>query len=150
MKVSILWLINEKGEILISQRAAHMSTDAGVWGPSISGKIDKGETAEQAAVREAGEELGLDPTEFTPIHHLHDSTHNHSDGRLRTFSSFYANIESDIVNKMRLEPNEVAAVKWISFQNLQKEYAQNPETIIISSDKLLWREIFKNLKAVTK
>jgi isopentenyldiphosphate isomerase len=47
---------------------------------------------------------------------------------------------------MKLEPNEVAAVKWISLQNLQKEYDQNPETIIIASNKALWQKIFDNLK----
>lgn len=146
MKVVILWLINEKGEILLSQRAAHMSTDASMWGPSVSGKVDEGETAEQAAVREASEELGIDPMEVIPIHHLHDSTHNHIDGRLREFSLFNANVESTLTDKMKLEPNEVAAVKWISLQNLQKEYEQNPETIIIASNKALWQEIFDNLK----
>jgi isopentenyl-diphosphate delta-isomerase len=137
MKVAILWLINERGEILLSQRATHMSTDANMWGPSVSGKVDEGEDAEQAAVREANEELGIDPKEVIPIHHLHDSTHNHSDGLLREFSLFSANIESTLIDKMRLEPNEVAAVKWMSLDNLKKEYEQNPEAIIISFNKAL-------------
>ena len=146
MKVAILWLINEKGEILLSQRAAHRSTDASMWGPSVSGKVDEGEDAEQAAVREANEELGIDPMEVILLHHLHDSTHNHSDGRLREFSLFSTHVKSVLIDKMKLESNEVAAVKWISLQNLQKEYEQNPETVIISSDKDLWQEIFENLR----
>jgi isopentenyl-diphosphate delta-isomerase len=149
MKVAILWLINEKGEVLLSQRAAHMSTDANMWGPSVSGKVDIGEDAEQAAIREANEELGIDPAEVIPVRHLHDSSHNHSDGRLREFSIFSTNVESALIDKMRLEPDEVAAVKWISLQNLQNEYEQNPNMIIISSNKPLWAEIFENLKVVT-
>lgn len=148
MKVAILWLINEKGEILLSQRAAHKSTDAGMWGPSVSGKVEQGESAEQAAIRESNEELGIGPAEVIPIHHLHDSTHEHSDGLLREFSLFSANVKSTLINKMILEPKEVAAVKWISLHDLQKEYRQNPDVIIISSNKPLWQEIFENLKPV--
>jgi mutator protein MutT len=151
MKVAILWLINEKDKVLLSQRAAHMSTDANMWGPSVSGKVDTGETPEQAAVREASEELGIGPTEVIPIHHLHDGTHSHNDGRLREFSLFYVSVESTLTNKMKLDPNEVAAVKWISIKDLEKTFVEKPETIIISSNKSLWEEIFKNLKiAISK
>lgn len=146
MKVAVLWLINEKGDILLSQRAAHMSTDAGMWGPSVSGKVDTGETTEQAAIREANEELGMGPMDIIPIRHLHDSTHDHSDGQLREFSVFYSRVESTLSDRIRLEPNEVAAVKWVSFQDLQKEYAAHPEVIIVSSDKRLWLEIFAHLE----
>lgn len=138
MRIAVLWLINEKGEIMLSQRAAHISTDAGMWGPSVSGKVDEGEDAEEAAVRETYEELGADPAEVVPIHHLHDASHYHNAGRLREFNIFSTNVKSTLIKKAKLEPNEVAAVKWISLQNLQKEYEHSPETIIISSNTALW------------
>ncbi|MGB4758727.1 MAG: NUDIX domain-containing protein [Candidatus Saccharimonadales bacterium] len=148
MNVAILWLINEKGEILLSQRAATMTSNAGVWGPSVSGKIDEGETAQAAAVREANEELGIIEPELATIQHLHDASHVTSSGELREFSVFYAEVSSGITDALALEPTEVAAVKWVTFAGLQGACTQQPETIIVSSDKELWKQVFDNLQAV--
>lgn len=145
MKVVILWLINERGEILLSQRAVHISSDAGMWGPSVSGKIDAGETPEQAALRETQEELGLGQPHITDIYHLHNSTHAHPDGRLREFTLFYTKVPADLIHNVQLEPNEVAAVKWIALETLQKTHSQAPEVILAGADKPLWDDIFDNL-----
>jgi 8-oxo-dGTP pyrophosphatase MutT (NUDIX family) len=49
------------GELLLTERAHHMRSHPGqVSFPG--GSVDPGETAEQAALREAEEEVGLDPT----------------------------------------------------------------------------------------
>jgi mutator protein MutT len=150
MNVAILWLINEKGEILFSKRAPHMSTDANMWSASVSGKVDEGETSEQAAIREATEELGIDPMEIIPIHFLHYGRHNHSDGNLREYTFFCSNIASERIKSMRLESREVAAVRWISLNDLKKEYIEKPDTIIVSSNQELWEDIFENLEPTIK
>lgn len=146
MKVAILWLINEDGGILLSQRAAHMNSDASMWGPSVSGKVEDEETNEQAAVREAAEEIGVDPLEVTPIYHLHNSTYNHDDDRLREFFIFYSNADKPLLNRVKLEPGEVASMKWITLDGLKNVYIKTLETIIISSNTELWDDIFKNLE----
>jgi len=146
MEVAILWLINEKGEILLAKRAAHMSSNAGMWGPSVSGKIDTGETDEQAAVREANEELGIDPFEVIPIHHLHNEIYRHTEEEIRKFSIFYARVSKELATRFKLEPNEVEAVKWVSLGELQKLYATAPSELIISHAKTLWNRIFYNLE----
>jgi 8-oxo-dGTP pyrophosphatase MutT (NUDIX family) len=138
--------MNERSEILLARRATHADSDAGVWGPSVSGRVEDDESAEQAAIREAVEELGVEATDVTPIHHLHDSTHDHADGDLREFSLFYANVPSTLTSKVTLDANEVATIKWISLDNLQTLYREQPETIIISANTKLWAEIFDNLK----
>lgn len=50
-------LINEKNEVLLAQRPAHKSL-AGHW-EFPGGKVEPGETAEQALARELHEELGI-------------------------------------------------------------------------------------------
>lgn len=144
--MAILWLINEKGEILLSQRAATLTSNAGVWGPSVSGKIDKGETALQAALREANEELGINSHELASTEHLHEASHITNSGELREFTVFYTKVHAGIIDKLVLEPREVAVIKWVSLSELQNAYAQQPETIIVSSDKELWEQIFSNLQ----
>jgi len=145
MDVAILWLVNERGEILLSQRATHVDSDAGVWGPSVSGKVEEGEEPEEAAVRETQEELGIDPQILSPIH-LHDEIHNHSDGRLRKFSIFYSKINKNTSETMNLDPNEVASTKWISLDDFQTLFSEDPASIIISSATKLWEDIFTNLR----
>jgi len=147
MKVALLWLVNEKGELLIARRASHMDSDAGVWGPSVSGEIEEGELPLKAVIREAEEELGILPNQITPLF-LHETTYEHQDGKGREFSIFYAKVNSDILNKLTLEPEEVAEVKWISMDDLQDLANKKSNTLIISSATELWKSIFANLKLI--
>jgi len=146
MKVAILWLVNEKGEILMARRAAHMDTDAGVWGPSVSGKVDTTESFEEAVLREAHEELGLAPTDISPVF-LHNELYTeHTDGQRRDFGLYYATVPSDIISRLKLEPNEVSEVKWFKQSDLRKLADQKSESLIISSATELWRRIFAHLQ----
>lgn len=149
MKVAILWLINEKGEILMARRAAHMSTDAGVWGPSVSGSVESGESFEEAVLRETSEELGLSSKDISPIF-LHNEIYDgHSDGRSREFGLFYAAVPSDIIKRITLEPDEVTEVKWFQSEELQNLVNERSEAIIISSATSLWHNIFAHLQPLT-
>lgn len=148
MNVVILWLINENGEILLSKRAPSLTTDAGVWGPSVSGMIEAGETPSQAAIREASEELGINPLDLPTLNHMHDLHHNHEDGQSREFFSYYSITRSSLSKKFKLEPSEVTATKWIKLDRLIEEYKTNPESIIISSNSMLWNNIFVELENV--
>jgi len=149
MNVAVLWLINERGEILMARHAAHMSTDAGVWGPSVSGKVDKGETFNTAVLREAYEELGLAATEISPIF-LHKETYtDHSDGRKREFGLFYSTVPSNIIKRLRLEANEVSEVKWFKKSELKQLADEQSNSLIASTAKELWQSIFLHLQPIT-
>ena len=56
---------NPHGQILIAQRPLHKH-QGGLWEFS-GGKIDDGETASQALVRELQEELGITATQYRPL-----------------------------------------------------------------------------------
>jgi isopentenyldiphosphate isomerase len=51
IKVAMLWLANEQGELLLARRAGHKKQDPGLWGPSVTGKVEPGENFERALVR---------------------------------------------------------------------------------------------------
>ncbi len=54
-------IVNECGEIFLQLRGAHSKGESGSWALP-GGKIEEGETGEQAAIREIKEELGVEIT----------------------------------------------------------------------------------------
>jgi isopentenyldiphosphate isomerase len=60
---SHLWLFNLNEEVLLQQRGALKSIHPLLWDVSVAGHIDAGETPEQAAIREAKEEIGIELAE---------------------------------------------------------------------------------------
>lgn len=57
-------LLVRSGDAVLLQHRALWSHHGGTWG-ILGGARDSGETAVQAAAREAGEEAGLDPADYT-------------------------------------------------------------------------------------
>jgi isopentenyldiphosphate isomerase len=147
MHVTILWLINERGEILLSQRATDSSSDPGVWGPSVSGAVEPDETADLAAVRETQEELGVD-IPVSEVHFLHDDTHAHADGDVRKFSIYYAEVKRSLRDSFVLQPTEVATTKWVSLSELRRLLKDEADTILISSNTQLWERLVQGLQSL--
>lgn len=54
------------GRILLGKRSPHRRRDPDCW-DVIGGRVEPGESVDQALVRELGEEIGVIPTAFTKI-----------------------------------------------------------------------------------
>jgi len=54
-----LLVFNRRGEIFLQKRSHRKDNHPGVWDSSASGHLDSGEDYDQAAIREAAEEIGL-------------------------------------------------------------------------------------------
>ena len=52
-RITSLWLGNEKGEVLLAQRAFNKKTSPGLWGPAAAGSVEKGETYDSNIIKEA-------------------------------------------------------------------------------------------------
>lgn len=148
MKVALLWLLNENNEVLIARRASRMDSDAGVWGPSVSGVIEDNESAFEGALREAHEELGIDLSSYNPTF-LHEDSQMHLDGEMRVFSVHNAKVPHTIINDFKLEPNEVAEVKWIEIDELENLQRTQKDKVIMSEAEILWQNLFTNLRSIT-
>jgi isopentenyldiphosphate isomerase len=66
-RVSAAWIMNTKGEILLSQRQLTKKHDPGKWGTAVAGTVESGETYLENIIKEAEEELGLPNVEPVPL-----------------------------------------------------------------------------------
>lgn len=118
-----VFIFNAKGELLIQQRAFEKYHTPGKWTNTCCSHPREGETYEEGASRRLQEEMG-----FTcPIEYQFDFIYKADVGQGLTeheldyvFKGVYN--EEPVIN-----PEEVAAYKWIDFDELQQDIQDNPE-----------------------
>lgn len=118
-----VFIFNDKGELLIQQRAFEKYHTPGKWTNTCCSHPRDGETYEEGAIRRLQEEMG-----FTcPIEYLFNFIYKADVGQGLTeheldyvFKGVYN--EEPVIN-----PEEVAAYKWIDFDELQQDVQNNPE-----------------------
>jgi len=144
IKVAVLWLINEEGELLLAQRAHHKVHDPGVWGAAATGKLEAGETFDDAVIRETEEELSLKTADYTP-QFLFERGFNHPDGEPRKFGIYYAIFPKTKSSIIRVDANEVAGFAWLPLAAVEEKMKNSPEELVPSANAI-WPDIFSALK----
>lgn len=68
-RASHVWIVTRSGFVLLQRRSLAKENFPGMWDVSAAGHLSRGESPEQAAVRETKEELGLDidPSELDRV-----------------------------------------------------------------------------------
>lgn len=121
--VSFLWVENSNGEVLIAQRSLEKTHDPGLWGPTVGGTLEPGETFESNIIKEAEEEIGLPKIEPEEIHRMH---YWRKDGTGRYSVWFRTRVDLP-VEKFKLQHEEVAEVKWIDKESLARQTKEYPD-----------------------
>ncbi|MFZ1250723.1 MAG: NUDIX domain-containing protein [Candidatus Microsaccharimonas sp.] len=128
-RVSGIWVINSKNEVLIAQRSITNTNGAGLWGPSAAGTVELGETYEENAYKELDEELGI--TGVTLVR----------EGKIfvklqRSYFCEYFSVHLDKpIDEFKLQESEVNAVAWVSFEYLESDCKNNPQKYIPSMSR---------------
>lgn len=109
-------LVDADGRVLISQRPEGKQL-AGLW-EFPGGKVEKGETPEEALVRELAEEIGVE-TKVACLAPLTFASH--------TYENFHLLMPLYVCRRFWGMPvaKEVAAVKWVRPKNL-RDYPMPP------------------------
>ena len=116
-----IWILTPRNQLLLQRRADVKENYPGLWDVSVAGHISAGETAIEAALREASEEIGIDL------------------GNDR-FDSV-ARIAEEVVLRaidptaLVLQAEEVAAVRLVGVQELARMAASRDRSLVPH-----WRE----------
>ncbi|MCW2256423.1 isopentenyl-diphosphate delta-isomerase [Providencia alcalifaciens] len=118
-----VFIFNNKGELLIQQRAAHKYHSAGQWANSCCSHPRPNEGTLSAAKRRLMEELGF-TTEISSAGHF--IYHSKVSGGLieHEYDHLFVGHYDQEVNP---NPDEVAATRWITISQLLHEIENNPE-----------------------
>lgn len=122
IRITGLWLWNEKGEALLAQRAFNKSIHPGLWGPAVAGTVEEGETYESNIIKEAEEEIGL--KDLKPVIAKKIRLPNKfAQWFIATINNDYPFVKQD---------DEVESIKWFSRDELFKQINDKPEMFIPS------------------
>jgi len=127
-RIARILVFNKQGKVLLQKRSAVMEDSPGKWDFSAAGHVDEGEDYEEAALREAKEELGLSLQSLKPL--LHFYTEKNQDGnRIRRFSMLFA---ATTEQKPKADLTEVAELKWLTLTELDTMVAHRPNSFTTS------------------
>lgn len=106
-----IWYQNEHGDLLVQRRALSRELAPGIWA-CTGGSAIRGETIEQALVRESNEEMGIDPDVEKSVRVL---SYTQVDAITHVFLVPY----TGDAKSLRLQEEEVMDAKWISQEELR-------------------------------
>lgn len=116
-----VFVVNAKSEMLLQQRSRLKDVQPSKWGSSAAGHLDAGESYEEAARRELGEELGIADEEL-PLKFVGELPPSENNGWefIRLFVTVYS-------GALRTPANEVEAVEWMEQDALRNWLRRRPE-----------------------
>lgn len=106
-------IFNKQNELLLQMRSIHKSAHPQHWSTSVGGHVQKGETYEQAAIRESKEELGIKPT----ITERWKDAYTNALGHKKFLTTFEAFEDG---TRFSIDPEEVERVEFKSLQEIKK------------------------------
>lgn len=131
-----IWIVNEKGEILVQKRAAYKKQSPNKWALT-AGHIEAGEEPLDVAIRETEEELGFkvpkDEMKFLFICKRKKKFSEHQYNN--HFKYVYYTKTNRKISEFVLQQEEVSEVKYITISELEEiNQRHNEEYVFESSD----------------
>jgi isopentenyldiphosphate isomerase len=123
--VTLVWLYNSKGEILLQHRAAHLNAFPEKWDVTVSGHLTASDKPLQTAVRELSEELGLyvKPEELKDAG-MQTDVFQLVYGKMHHECDYTYLLCRDVApDELKLQAAEVLDTRWITPDELERDLA---------------------------
>lgn len=127
-----IWIMNNKGEILIQKRASTKKQNPNKWGLT-AGHIDAGESIENAISREILEELGVEIKDFSKIKITKIQEKHKNSNTINNYFSyvFFAKVDYDIKD-YTIQKEELSELKYITLEELEEIVKNKDDNYIFS------------------
>ncbi|MCF6227025.1 MAG: isopentenyl-diphosphate Delta-isomerase [Xanthomonadales bacterium] len=122
-----LFIFNSRGELLLQQRAQKKRLWGGYWSNSVCSHPRQGEDIETATQRRLHEELGLSCALQYLYKFEYQAAFSDQGAENELCSVFIGHYDDTTEQTVTVNPNEIAAWRWISPQQLNCELAQQPK-----------------------
>lgn len=132
-----VWIVNDDGQYLIQRRQPWKMGFPNMWDCSAAGSAIMGDDSEQAAIREAKEEIGID-LDMERAERLF--TVKFPVG----FDDIWLVRQNIAIEELQLQEEEVADAKWASEEEI-KEMVKNDEFIPFNYFDLLFAMVNSNI-----
>jgi len=113
------------GDVIIQLRSKNKDVCPDAWDFSVCEHLQTGETYLEAAVRGLKEELSIEKCPLRPAGSEYLFTLEIPELQIRD-NEFQQTFFAEYDGPVHLDHNEVAAIRWISIEKLQKELPEQP------------------------
>jgi len=110
-----IWIMNDKGEILLQKRAETKKWLPNKWDGSATGHVSAGETMLQGCKREVYEELGIDVEESE-----FEFWNEYIADSVWELGQVYKLKNNSDISKMKMQKEEVSDLKWFKFDDFKE------------------------------
>lgn len=118
-RVTALWLVNQKGEVLLQKRSENKKKHPGLYCPSVAGTVQEGETYEQNIFKESKEELDLDLKQILPLRKYYSQSD--TGPHFTQYFVYQLDKQNDLeAGKIQYDSEEMSGIFWFSFAQLEQ------------------------------
>ncbi len=135
-----VFIMNDKGEIMLQQRAAHKYHSPLLWTNTCCSHQREGETNIEAGRRRLQEEMGF----TADLRELFSFIYKAPFDNGLTEHEYDHVMMGSYSGDPKINPEEVADFKWMSPEDIQKDIAENPEDYTVWF-KIIFEKFFDHL-----
>ncbi len=131
-----IWIINNKGDILLQRRCATKDSNPNMLDISSAGHLSAGDDSLTGAIRELKEELNLDVNkeELQFIKTLKRSSKYTSTFINNEFDDLYILRTDKTINDMKFQEEEISEIFFVSYKKF-KEMVKNKQPDLLRHDE---------------
>lgn len=136
-----VFLLNEKGQLLIQRRSTKKIVGAGQWANTCCGNVRPGESYQECALRRLREELGITTAQIKPVHKFQYFAKCNDEFSEREIDQVFV---GQYDGEVKPNPDEVQEWRW---ENLDQIRAELPKDSSLSSEQKFYAPWFHSLMA---